>query len=79
VSLPLAQVAGELSILGLGRPTELLGLSFNSPLEQLEWDNAILTQALGRVKAAAEGKNESTAVKLKKMKKLREEKRANRG
>jgi len=70
----LAQVAGELSLLGLGRPTDLLKLTFTDPSEQIAWDNAILTRALELIKAKQEGKSAPDEDRKRKMLELMKDK-----
>lgn len=66
----LAETAGELSLLGCGRPTDLLKLKFNDPAEQLRWDNAIMTRSLEVLKAQSEGKSGTDEDRKRKMREL---------
>lgn len=60
-------------MMGLGRPTDLLKLSFGDPAEQLEWDCAILARAFEVVKAKGEGKSGTDEDRKRKMRELRKQ------
>lgn len=71
----LAETAGELSLMGCGRPTDILKLTFKDPAEQLRWDNAILTRSLQVLKAQSEGKSGTDEDRKRKMRELSKSKR----
>lgn len=67
-------MAGELSLMGYGRPTTLLGLQFTNPEQQVIWDHAIIASTWKYLdeeakKKTPEGEAEEKAKRMIELKK----------